>query len=92
MCWLNNLGIGDGGNDVGMIKEADCGIGIKGKEGLQASLSADFSIDTFENVLKLILYHGQLSYKRSTALTHFIVHRGTIINIIQVILSSLYSV
>ena len=28
-------GIGDGGNDVGMILEADCGIGIEGKEGMQ---------------------------------------------------------
>ena len=27
-------GIGDGGNDVGMIMESDVGIGIEGKEGL----------------------------------------------------------
>jgi phospholipid-translocating ATPase len=26
--------VGDGGNDVGMILEADVGIGIEGKEGL----------------------------------------------------------
>ena len=36
--------IGDGGNDVGMIQEADIGIGIVGKEGKQASLAADFSV------------------------------------------------
>jgi phospholipid-translocating ATPase len=33
--------VGDGGNDVAMIQEADVGIGIVGKEGLQASLAAD---------------------------------------------------
>lgn len=38
------LGIGDGGNDVGMIQEADVGVGIVGKEGMQAALAADFSI------------------------------------------------
>jgi phospholipid-translocating ATPase len=38
-------GIGDGGNDVGMILEANVGIGIVGKEGKQASLASDFSID-----------------------------------------------
>ena len=38
------LGIGDGGNDVGMIQAADVGIGIVGKEGMQAALAADFSI------------------------------------------------
>jgi phospholipid-translocating ATPase len=38
------LGIGDGGNDVGMIQAANVGVGIFGKEGMQAALAADFSI------------------------------------------------
>jgi len=42
------LGIGDGGNDVAMIKEADIGVGIVGKEGKQAANSADFSIHKFK--------------------------------------------
>ena len=29
------LAIGDGANDVGMIQEADIGIGISGAEGMQ---------------------------------------------------------
>lgn len=37
--------VGDGGNDVGMIVEAHVGIGIVGKEGKQASLASDFSIN-----------------------------------------------
>ena len=37
--------VGDGGNDVGMILEADVGIGIVGKEGMQAALASDFSIN-----------------------------------------------
>ena len=40
-------GIGDGGNDVGMIMESDVGIGIEGKEGLQAALASDFSLKEF---------------------------------------------
>lgn len=31
------LAIGDGANDVGMIQEADIGIGISGVEGMQVS-------------------------------------------------------
>ena len=42
------LGIGDGGNDVGMIQEAHVGIGIEGKEGKQAALASDFSIREFQ--------------------------------------------
>lgn len=44
------LGIGDGGNDVGMITTADVGVGIVGKEGKQAALSSDFSIMKFKDV------------------------------------------
>ena len=36
--------VGDGGNDVAMIQEADVGLGIEGKEGKQASLASDFSL------------------------------------------------
>lgn len=32
------LGIGDGANDVGMIQEADIGVGISGVEGMQVSV------------------------------------------------------
>ncbi len=31
------MGIGDGANDVGMIQEADIGIGISGVEGMQVN-------------------------------------------------------
>lgn len=31
------LAIGDGANDVGMIQEADIGVGISGMEGMQVS-------------------------------------------------------
>ncbi len=45
------LGIGDGGNDVGMIQVAHVGIGIEGKEGKQAALASDFSIREFQYYL-----------------------------------------
>lgn len=32
------LAVGDGANDVGMIQEADIGIGISGVEGMQVNL------------------------------------------------------
>ena len=74
--------IGDGGNDVPMIMEADVGLGIVGKEGKQASLAADFSIDKFCHTKTLLLWHGRLSYKRSSSLAQFVVHRGMIISFI----------
>lgn len=47
-------GVGDGGNDVGMIQAADVGIGIVGKEGKQAALAADFSINQFSYLTRLL--------------------------------------
>ena len=84
----NNLkkivcGIGDGGNDVGMIQSANVGIGIEGKEGLQASLASDFSVIKFKNILKLFIWHGRLSYVRTALLANFVIHRGIIIVVIQ---------
>ncbi|OBS73435.1 hypothetical protein A6R68_16027, partial [Neotoma lepida] len=76
--------IGDGGNDVSMIQAADCGIGIEGKEGKQASLAADFSITQFRHIGRLLMVHGRNSYKRSAALGQFVMHRGLIISTMQV--------
>lgn len=41
------LGIGDGANDVGMIRAAHIGVGISGREGRAAVLSSDFSFAQF---------------------------------------------
>lgn len=73
-----------------MIQAADVGVGIVGKEGKQAALAADFSILEFKNIKPLLLWHGRLSYKRSSLLASFIMHRGFIISIIQVIFSCIF--
>ncbi len=38
------LAIGDGANDVSMIQAAHVGVGISGREGLQATLASDYAI------------------------------------------------
>lgn len=45
-CEYRTLAIGDGGNDVRMIQQADIGVGISGREGLQAARAADYSIES----------------------------------------------
>lgn len=59
------------------------GVGIVGKEGRQASLAADFSINQFSYLTKLLVWHGRNSYKRSAKLAQFVIHRGLIISVIQ---------
>jgi len=82
--------VGDGGNDVSMIQAADAGIGIVGKEGMQASLAADWSIAQFSHIGRLLLVHGRNSYKRSASLSQFVIHRGLIITTMQAVFCSVF--
>ncbi|XP_063753235.1 phospholipid-transporting ATPase ID-like isoform X2 [Eleginops maclovinus] len=58
------LAIGDGANDVSMIKAAHIGVGISGQEGMQAVLSSDYSFAQFRFLQRLLLVHGRWSYLR----------------------------
>ena len=82
--------VGDGGNDVAMIQEADVGIGIVGKEGLQASLASDFSIKEFKSLNILLLWWGRIAYKNTSTMANFIVHRGLIIAFCQFFFSLMF--
>ncbi|TAQ86859.1 hypothetical protein B7494_g4819 [Chlorociboria aeruginascens] len=59
------LAIGDGANDIAMIQESHVGIGISGKEGLQAARISDYSIAQFRFLQKLLLVHGHWNYVRT---------------------------
>lgn len=58
------LAIGDGANDVGMLYEADIGVGISGVEGMQAVMSSDYAIAQFCFLERLLLVHGHWCYRR----------------------------
>ncbi|XP_062318632.1 probable phospholipid-transporting ATPase IM [Osmerus eperlanus] len=58
------LAIGDGANDVSMIKSAHIGVGISGQEGMQAVLASDYSFAQFRFLQRLLLVHGRWSYFR----------------------------
>ena len=60
------MSVGDGANDVGMITEANVGIGIEGVEGTQAARAADYSIKEFSHLKKLLFFHGREAYRRNT--------------------------
>ncbi|OIR58744.1 MAG: phospholipid-translocating ATPase [Amphiamblys sp. WSBS2006] len=75
--------VGDGGNDVSMLHSSDVGIGIVGKEGMQASLAGDFSIEKFRSLKKLLLWHGRNGYTQSANVIHGIIYRGILLSTAQ---------
>jgi phospholipid-transporting ATPase len=58
------LAIGDGANDVGMIQTAHVGVGIMGREGVQAACASDYTIGQFRFLTKLLFVHGVWNYRR----------------------------
>ena len=70
------LAIGDGANDVSMIREADVGIGIMGKEGTQAQRAADFSIPRFKHLKTLAAVHGRYSYIRVAGVIQYAFYKN----------------
>ncbi|XP_011693120.1 PREDICTED: probable phospholipid-transporting ATPase IF [Wasmannia auropunctata] len=70
--------IGDGGNDVSMIQEAHVGIGILGKEGRQAAISADFAFSKFKYLRKALLVHGHWYYLRISFLMQFFFYKNVV--------------
>jgi phospholipid-translocating ATPase len=57
---------------------------------MQASLAADFSITQFCHISRLLMWHGRNCYKRTAALSQFVIHRGLIITAMQVVFSAVF--
>lgn len=71
-----SLAIGDGANDVSMIKEASVGVGISGQEGMQAVLASDIAISQFSFLQRLLLVHGRWSYFRMSKFMRYFFYKN----------------
>lgn len=90
-CGARVAAIGDGGNDVSMTQAVNVWIGIEGVEGSQASMAADFSITKFSHSLRLIMWHGRNSYRRTCRLSQLIMHRDIAYSIVLAVFSVLFA-
>lgn len=70
------LAVGDGANDVSMIKMAHIGVGISGQEGMQAVLASDYSIAQFRYLERLLLVHGRWSYFRMSKFLRYFFYKN----------------
>jgi phospholipid-transporting ATPase len=77
------LSIGDGNNDVSMLQNSSIGVGIKGYEGTQASLTADFSVPQFQCLKRLLLIHGRYNFMRFSKLTLNSFYKNLFLIVIQ---------
>jgi len=80
---LTTLAIGDGANDVPMIQAAHVGIGISGREGMQAVMASDYAIAQFRFLKRLLFVHGRYSYNRMSLLILYFFYKNMLIALIN---------
>ncbi|XP_038310915.1 phospholipid-transporting ATPase IK isoform X5 [Canis lupus familiaris] len=78
------LAIGDGANDVNMIKTADIGVGLAGQEGMQAVQSSDYALAQFSFLRRLLLVHGRWSYMRVCKFLRYFVYKSLASMMVQI--------
>ena len=79
------LAIGDGGNDVSMINEANIGIGVFGEEGMSAVKASDFSIGEFKFLRRLLFFHGRNNNNRIGQLIVYFFYKNFVFSISQIL-------
>jgi magnesium-transporting ATPase (P-type) len=72
------LAIGDGGNDINMIKQANIGVGIFGKEGYQAAFNSDYAISQFKFLRNLLFIQGRYHLLRNAYFVCFYFYKNLI--------------
>jgi P-type E1-E2 ATPase len=77
------LAIGDGANDVSMIREAHIGIGLYGNEGMRAVQSSDFALGEFKFLWRLLMHHGRLCYLRNSELILYFFYKNLVLTLPQ---------
>jgi len=75
------LGIGDGFNDIGMLKECDIGVGIN--NGINKFTS--INVDNFMDLSRLLMFHGINNLKRNTGIFELLIVRHFILGFIYFI-------
>lgn len=70
------LAVGDGGNDVSMLKQSDIGIAINNQYDSQALNASDFVVNKFEDIKRLIFYHGREFYRKNAYLIIFCFYKN----------------
>ena len=70
------LAIGDGANDVAMIRQGHIGVGIIGKEGMQAVNNSDFAIGQFQFLRQLLFVHGRFAYRRTSLFCYYMFYKN----------------
>jgi phospholipid-translocating P-type ATPase (flippase) len=72
------MAVGDGANDVCMLQTAHVGVGIYGREGSQAALSADITLPRFRFLRRLLMVHGHWPFRRLGVVAVYMLYKNVV--------------
>lgn len=75
---LITLAIGDGANDLAMMKKASLGIGISNSYDSQVARECDYMIGEFRHLKPLMFCFGRECYRRNTRIYLFMIFKSII--------------
>ena len=81
------LAIGDGANDVPMIKAAHVGIGLFGREGISAVQACDYALPEFRMLWRLLFVHGRWNYIRTSEMILYFFYKNMLFTLPQFLYS-----
>lgn len=81
------LSIGDGANDVPMIKTAHIGVGLFGEEGMGAVQASDYALPEFRMLWRLLLVHGRWNYIRISEMILYFFYKNMLFTVPQIVLA-----
>ena len=81
------LSIGDGANDVPMIKTAHIGVGLFGEEGMGAVQASDYALPEFRMLWRLLLVHGRWNYIRISEMILYFFYKNMLFTVPQLVLA-----
>ena len=66
-----------------MIVEASVGVGLYGKEGLQAVQVSDYGIPSFKYLQRLMFFEGRRNYMRIANFFRLYIYKSTLFTMVQ---------
>lgn len=70
-----------------MLESANISVGLRGREGIQASLVSDVSFSKFRFLERLILIHGRFSLIRLSYIANYCIYKSILIAFVQLFFS-----
>ena len=79
------LAIGDGANDISMIKMAHVGVKIVTRKTLRAGISSEYTIAKFKFLKNLLFDHGSKVYNLAESITCYDLHKSMMCLLLQIV-------